>query len=193
MAYTTLADVKTYLGIESANTNDDALLSGMIERAQSMIDASLSRTFEAAADTTRTLDAIADVYGQMLYLNDDLCALTAVANGDGVTIPLTELVTEPRIHTPFYALRLKQSSAYYWTYTDTPEGAIAVTGRWAYSVTAPGPIVQAAIRLTAWLYKQKSNVADIAAPAVSPTGEIIIPAAMPLDIRQLLTPYRWIA
>jgi len=192
MAYIALADVKSYLKIESANTNDDAVISGLIARAQAMIDAITTRVFEAAADTTIYLDAEQDVDGANLYFGDDICAVTSIINGDGVTVDAGEYVLLGR-HAPYYAARLKAASTVAWTYTDSPENAIAVTGRWAYSITPPDDIVQAALRLVAWLYKQRDSVGDIAAPAVSPSGQIIIPAAMPQDVRYLLNPYRRLA
>jgi len=192
MAYIALADVKAYLKIESDKTNDDAVISGLITRAQAMIDTITTRHFEAAADTTVYLDAEQDVDGKYLYFGDDICAVTSIVNGDGVAVDPAEYVLLGR-HAPYYAAILKATCWTSWTYTDSPENAIAVTGRWAYSITPPDDIVQAALRLVAWLYKQRDSVGDIAAPAVSPSGQIIIPAAMPQDVRYLLNPYRRLA
>lgn len=52
--YTTLAKVKTYLGIKTSDTTRDAKLSAMIPRATAEIDGATGRNFQApgATDTT---------------------------------------------------------------------------------------------------------------------------------------------
>lgn len=188
MTYCTLAELKTYLG--ATDTTDDTLLTDCISRAQAMIDKATRRTFEASSDTTRYLDADTAVDGRKLWLGADLCALTSVVNGDGVTVPLVDLVKTPRNSTPWFELVIKGSSAYAWTYEDDPEGAIAVTGKWAYSTTAPADIEQACVRLAAWLYRQKDSSADLDRPTVSPDGATLMPAQVPADVMAILAPYK---
>ena len=66
MAYATVSQVKSYLGI-SAST-DDTLLGTFIAAAQKIIDAHTRRTFEASTATTRYFDAMSDVTGSTLWL-----------------------------------------------------------------------------------------------------------------------------
>jgi len=81
MAYTDAATLKTYLGVSGAG--DDTLLTALIARAQSAIDAYTSRTFEASADTTRKFTVGKDTDGRKLYLDEDLSSITAiVTNAD---------------------------------------------------------------------------------------------------------------
>lgn len=187
MAYCSLADLKTYLG--ATDTTDDALLTDCLSRAQAMVDTFTRRTFEASSDSTRYFDADRAVDGRKLWIGGDLCALTSVVNGDGVTIPLTDIVKTPRNATPWFELTLKASSDYAWDYNDDPEAAIAVTGKWAYSATAPADIEQATLRLAAWLYRQKDSSADLDRPAVSPDGATLMPAQVPADVQAILRPY----
>jgi hypothetical protein len=190
MAYATLAQLRTYLKLGASETGDDALLTDLLARAQAMIDHACARTFEQSGDTTRYFDARRDVDGAMLYLDTDLAQITSVTNGDGATIASNQYATEPRNTTPYYALAIKQNQNVAWTWSDTPENAIAIVGRWAYSVTAPADITHACIRLAAWLYRQKDSNADIDRPLVTGDGVMILPSAMPKDVLEILAPFK---
>ena len=177
MAYTDKTAVKAYLGI--VTTDDDALLDVLIPRAQAIIDAKTGRTFEAASDSVRYFSDC-DVSGATLYLDHDLCAITSIVNGDGE--PLTEYTTDPRNRKPWYALTLKDGA---WSTVND----IAITGKWAYMQQADASIQHIAIRLTAWLYKQKDNHTDMERTTV--VGNMtILPSRLPADIDELLHPYR---
>lgn len=190
MAYTTVSALKTYLGV--VGNTDDALLTALIARAQAIADAYCGRTFEAAQDSTRKLDAKLSVSPdkRTLYVERDLCAITSITNGDGVSVGAAEYVTEPRWETPFYGVTLKRESDIRWTWDDTPEDAITVVGRWAYSATAPADIVQATERLAAYLYRQKDNMNDLDR-AVAVSGNMtVLPQSLPRDVQLILAPYR---
>jgi len=189
MAYIDAATLKRYLGI--GVSTDDTLLGECITRAQAMIDAHTGRTFEAAAASTRYFDAEADlVDAYTLHLDYDLCSITTVTNGDGVVVAASEYVTKPRNVTPYYEIHIKASANKYWTYEDDPENAIAVNGKWAYSASAPADIVQAAVRLAAYLYRQKDNMGgDQDRPVIVGDGVTLLPARIPADVRDILSPY----
>lgn len=189
MAYTNLTDVKAYANVDGAG--DDAVIGDLIVQAQAIIDrACRGRTFEAAADTTRKFDAVRDVDGEMLYLDADLCQITSITNGDGVVVTSTQYTTEPRNRTPWYAIRLLASSGVAWTYEDDPENAIEITGRWAWSVAVPADIEFAAVRLTAYLYRQRdTSGGDNDRPMLSASGAVLLPSQLPKDVRDLLRPY----
>jgi hypothetical protein len=182
MAYATLLDLLTYLGIDESDA-DDALLDSLLARAQAAIDSHTRRTFEASADGVRYFDDRA-IGGRLLYLDADLCAITSVVNGDGATVAGTEYTTEPRNVRPWHALVLRPSSVYAW---DGLTGDIAVTGKWAYSTSAPADVAQACVRLAAWLYRQKDNAGnDLPMIAGNVT---ILPSRLPADVMELLNPY----
>jgi len=188
MAYTTLADVKSYLGIPTATTADDTLITALIGRAQAIIDRYCDRTFEASADTTRYFTVGVDTDGGTVYLDNDLAAITSVTNGDGTTVLATQYVT---LGTPFDAIKLLGSAGLFWTLTDDgdAENAIAIVGKWAYSTTAPADVVAACVRLSAYLYRQKDNAGDLDR-AVIAGNTTILPAEIPADIRLILRPLR---
>lgn len=189
MAYTSLANVKAYLGIATGTTADDALLTSLMASAQAIIDGHCDRTFEASADTTRYFDALCDTDDRTLYLDRDLCAITSITNGDGATVASTEYTTTPRNNTPWFAITLKRNSDVYWRYDDDAEDAIAVVGRWAYSLTAPADVAQATIRLTAYLHRQKDNAGDLDRPVLVSGSMTILPPQLPKDLVQILIPY----
>jgi hypothetical protein len=198
--YTDLATVRAELRI--TETTDDDLLARYITLAQRIIDAprplGTGRTFLAAADTTKYFDApwdLGDINdpdspGLLLDLrNRDLCAITSITNGDGVVIPSSAYVTEPRDTTPYYAIRLKRGGAYIWTWSgDNPEEAIAIVGRWAYSATPSADIQQLALRLVVWLYKARDD-AGFDHDIRTEDGLTILGAKMPRDIRLTIETY----
>lgn len=188
MPYCTNTNVKDYGNVTSSD--DDTLLTTLIARAQQIIDSRCDQTFEASADTTRYFDAILDVSEgkRILYLDAPLCQITSITNGDGLTVASSKYVTEPRNRTPWHEIRLKFNSDVVWTFDETPEDAISVVGRWAYSITPPADIVHACIRLTWWLYKQRDTANDLDRPQMSPSGVMIMPIRLPKDVEALLYP-----
>ena len=186
MAYASLDDLTTYLGIDDS-TADDGLLTRLLLRSQAAIDSYTRRTFEVAADSTRWHTA-GNVQGRTLFLDGDCCAITAIVNGDGATVAAAEYYTLPRDRTPFYAVELYGDSTVGWVDGGRSGGQIAVTGRWAYSTTAPADVTHACVRLAAWFYRQKDNAAADQAMIIGDTT--ILPARIPTDVQMLLAPYR---
>lgn len=195
MAYTTNTDLKIYLDIPSGTTTWDTLLTTLIARAQAVIDRYCGQSFEASADTTRYFSAASvenggSVDGRDLILDAPLCAITSVTNGDGTVVSSGNYVKLPINGDRWYALRLKTASGLTWTYDDDIESdLIAVTGKFAYSTTAPADIVQACTRLAAYLYNQRKNANDLDRAVV--VGDMtILPARIPADVLSLLESYR---
>jgi hypothetical protein len=188
MAYTNITTVKSYLG-DVQGSIDDTLITGFIAAAQLYIDGYCHQTFEAAADTTRTFDPCADVDGRTLYFDAPLIAITSVTNGDGVVVAPSAYVTEPRNMTPWYGLTLKSNSSVNWTYGGALENAIAIGGKWAYSLTADANIQQAAQRLAAYFYRQRDNGFDLDRIIQTQSG-VVMPLDLPRDIAKLLEPYK---
>lgn len=196
-AYPELADIKAYLRANTQQafpSGDDTLLTNLLTSAKGFIEGpeGAGRTFEVTSDTTRRFDAIRDVQElRRLWIDADLCAITSIVNGDGVTIPSNQYVTDPRNETPYYAITLKLNSDYVWTYNDAPENAIAITGRWGYSTTAPPDIAQACLRLVVWIYRQRaSSSGEIDRPLITGDGVTILPSAVPADVMAVLREYR---
>lgn len=182
--YCTLEDVKRYIDTDRAD--DDALLNELIARASRRIDTYCQRVF-VAQPATRVFDAIRQVDGRVLVLDDDLLTVTRITNGDGTEITGDQYVLLPANTTPKWAVKLKASSGVSWAYVDDPEGAIEVEGTWGYAHAQPDDIRHAAIRLTAWFYHQRQ--APFETSGMPELGLVTIPADIPADIKALLDPY----
>lgn len=185
MAYASTNDVKAYLKISVAT--DDTLIGGFATRAQSIIERITNKVYEASSDSTKRFDAVRDVCGRMLFFDNLwLASITTVTNGDGVVVSSADYVTEPRNTGPWYGLTMKTGADAVWTFDDDPEDAIVVVGKWAYALTPPDYIVQATIRLAAWLYRQKDTAADVDRPILTGDGVTIMPMRLPGDVMQLI-------
>lgn len=188
MSYTTVADVKTYLGI--AGTADDALLGALITSADAIIEDYTHRVFQVSAASTRYFDAEMDVDGDTLWLGNDLYTIGTVTNGDGNALGTADYVTTPRNSPPYYQIVMRSDSTAAWTYDDHPENAIAVTGLWSAGGTAAPPaIAHASKRLTAWLYAQKDNHADQDRAFIA-GNTTVLPVNIPADVKAILEPHR---
>ena len=185
MAYCTAAQVKTQRDIR--DDDNDTLIATLIPQAQQIIDAQCQRTFEAADDSTRYFDSRA-IRGQMLYLDDDLCSITSVTNGDLSQTTITDYVTRPRNDTPYYALKMKDTATEHWEAVNDYE--ITIVGKWAYSTTAPDDIVRACIRLVAWMLQQRMSGSEPDKITFSESGFPLLPGSIPRDVLAMLTPYR---
>lgn len=187
MAYATTPELKLYLSISTST--DDVLLSALITRAKGIIDTYCKRTFEAAADTTRYFHAVNDVDQNILYLDHDLYSITTLTNGDSTVISASDYVLLPANYKPAYSIALKWNASVAWTYSDSPENAISIVGKWAYSLTAPADIQHACIRLAAWLYRQKDTSGDVDNATIATGGVVLVPQGIPKDVHALLRGY----
>ena len=146
MAYISLAEAKSYLGIASADTSDDVLLTAHIAAAQSLINLYTGRVFEASALSERTYGA-ADVRGQVLHLDSDVLSISSVQDSAGAVL-LGQLTLEPRNTPPYRALRLKAGRSW----SPGPDDYIGVSGLWGYSATPPAAVVAVTKTIVHWLY-----------------------------------------
>ena len=195
MAYITAADLRSYMGATSSS--DDTQIGYAATRAQSMLETYTNRVFESSADTTRYFNALDITYGgnvdafqNTLMLDYDLCVLTSILNGDGNSIPTNQVVLLPSNFTPAYAIKIKSNTSYVWTYVGTPDVAIAITGRFAYSTTAPADIVAACLRLGSFIYRAREGTPDSDRAILSSDGVILQAPRIPTDVQQMLEPYR---
>ena len=192
MAYCTLAQLKEYLDV--GEIKDDKLLGDLIDRATALMDTYCKRAIIAAADSDRYFTVGRDTDGRYL-LFDDLCAaVTTVLNGDSASTEVTSAQFTPldKNKGPFYGIKLLGSSGKTWQYVTDPEDAIKVTGAWAwFDVDAtPADVVQTAVRLAGWLYRQRDSGADIDRPMLTDGGVTLLPSQLPSDVRRALDPYR---
>ena len=186
MIYASMTNLKDYLGISVATTEDDPLLTDLLTRAEGIIDAYTGRHFKA--ETATKYFTIDDIDGQNLYLwGYDLLSVTKLTNGDGVEIASGSYKLFPRNDDPKWIIRLNEDQA--WSFANG-DSEISVAGKWGYSVTAPADITHACIRLAAFLYRQKDTSADIDRPMVTGDGVTIMLSGLPADVQKLLDRYK---
>lgn len=180
--YATLSQLRQYLG--GTASADDVLLRACLDRATAEIDTHCRRRFDASGTATREYDD-GCVSGEYLWLDDDLLSVSTLTNGNGVEIAADGYWLEPRNISPASIIRLKSSEV--WSFNT--DGRIEVEGIWGYSTTPPGDIVQATLRLGAYIYRQRDaqvfeTTADVSA------GIMTIPMGVPKDVELILKPYR---
>ena len=186
MSYATREVVKQYLGIELDKTADDALLDGLISRAEKIIESYTGREFEDKT-ATKYFDAD-DIEGRLLYLwGYDLLTITTLTNGDGTEISSDNYRLEPRNESPKWQIRLDEDTT--WDFDDSDD-EVSIVGKWGYSANAPADIQHACIRLVSFLYRQKDTSADIDRPMITGDGVTIMPSALPQDVKSILDSYR---
>ena len=195
MAYITVSDLKTYLKISSSS--EDSLLSDLIDAAQKQIETLTGRLFEVSADTTRRFTPLGRDYdgslwldGQTLGLDFDLCQLTSITNGDGSNIPTNAVVLLPLNGVPYSAIRIKLNTQYIWTYTGTPDGSVAIVGRWGWSITPPADVKQCTRLIAERMYKERNGTENRVTDAISADGVFMPGFKQPDHIAKLLAPYR---
>ena len=188
MAYLTLIELKTYLGI--VEDDDDTLIQDAIDDAVSYIEAETDRDFEATSDTKYfESDAIDPHNSRLLHLDDDLMTLTTLTNGDSSATAITSADYDlmPRNSTPYHAIRLTQNGSSYWEFDTDYE--VSVLGTWGYSTTPPADIKRAVTVLASYFYHQKdSQVFDTT--AIPEAGVITIPAGIPATVTKVIGKYR---
>jgi hypothetical protein len=186
MAYCTNTEVKTLLG-GIDGSGDDTLLTTLITEAEVFIENHTHRLFEAET-LTKSYDAMRDVDGPTLWLDEDLLSITTLTNGDGDTLASTEYVLLPTNKTPYYAIKLLASSGVAWTFVNDPEEAISVAGSWGYAASVPIAIKYACKLLTAYYYRSRQADPD-ADRTVFANGVVIPPSRIPRMVEEILMPY----
>lgn len=157
MLYATLTDLRQYIGLDTAETSDDALLLRLLEQVSRNIESHCGRRFDArletrifdyplppssryrfgsytADDFVAMMSAAADTNAGRLRLDDDLLTATTITNGDGTEVSASYYVLEPANNTPAHAIRLKSGSGVRWLpgSDGSREQVISVAGVWGY-------------------------------------------------------------
>jgi len=203
--YTTTFAVRDYLHLTSRDS--DATLARLITRASAMIDTYCGRWFSPVIETRTYAPRGNHITGRLLLLDADLLSVSAITVAGGETLNPTRYILRPVSWPPFFGISLRQNSQLHWATLAGPDGRIAVSGTWGYALVVPDPIAAAAVRLTAWLYRQfDTAVEDPAAEQAarlpreaawdgqspvrhSPERSMADDAKLPGEIRQMLGPY----
>ncbi len=185
MAYATVAELKTYLGI--SGSGDDALLSDLLDRATAFIESYTGKSFTASTETRYFDYSYIDDDDRLLILDEWLLSAATVKDADGNTISSDDYVLLPRNGDRYHSIRLK--SAEVWGCTSDEDASVSVAGEWGWSSEPPDDIKHVCIRLAGYYYRQRdAQVFDVTAQP--DTGTITIPQGLPADVRRVLDRYR---
>jgi hypothetical protein len=125
--YATLADLRRYLGLTSAQTGDDDLLLMLLGAASRLIEGYAARQFYPARQTRAyTVDDPA-----LLLLHGDLLHVHSLTNGDGSAIATAAYHLEPAGEAVKSSILLDRTQAVF-THDGDPVDAIAIDGTWGY-------------------------------------------------------------
>lgn len=153
----TLFQLRAHMGLRPDETADDHRLLWALGAATRHCERYTGRKL-LPHHATHYLD-VDRHHPKELLLDDDLLELTGVTNGDGRSIPLSQLRRLPNARQPASALRLNNGSQF--VYRETPLAAVAVAGIWGWhddwarawrdtGVTVQeDPLTAAAVTLTA--------------------------------------------
>lgn len=194
--YPAVEDIKAWLRPntqQALGSGDDTILGNLIAAAIGYIEgpAGAGRVFRTPADSARHFDAIRDVSDnhRVLWLDDDLCQITSVTNGDGTTVSASDYTTNPGNELPWYSLKIKLASSVVWTYDESPEDAITIVGRWGYSILPPPDVAQACMDLVVYEYRRRAQSGSDERP-IHTNGMVIQPSSIPRLIRTVVEGYR---
>ena len=186
MAYTTLALVKSSLGIPSSVSSEDTPINAAISAAQALIDNYTGRTFEVSATSTRTflprtasildVDDIATATGLVVKIDSD-------QNGSyEETLTVTTDFVLDGNDSPYRTLINVNNG---WPLSIYGRATVEVTAKFAYSEAAPDNIKQAALLMACRLYQRKASPLGFQAGSIPEFGAVRISRNDP-DVAALL-------
>ena len=187
--YLTLSQAKREMApFAKTDTPDDDVIGALIEEASRFIDRESGRTFYARTET-RYYDV---PEGRELEVDDDLLTITTLTNGDGATIASTEYNFVPRNVTPYYAIKLKQASNYYWTYDSdgNDEDVISVAGTWGFAANTPADVERACKQIITSWYKRRHGEDVGAITTITAAGVTVSPEDVPGSAWRIIKNYR---
>ena len=151
--YCTLAQFKPYANISSTNATDDGAIELIIEDASRFIDNETGRTFYARTETKYY--SVPEEASRELRVDDDLLTITTLTNGDGDTIASDYYNLIPKNSDPKYAILLKESGDYWWTFDSdgNAEYVITIAGTWGFAAAAPHNVRSACMQIALSMYQ----------------------------------------
>lgn len=146
--YATLAEFQAWLTARgqtiSTDSNDDAVMNGVLQRVSRWIDNKCVRNFYPRYET-RKFDVPRDAQvsswpavfetARMLNMDDDLQELITLTNGDATTIPSSGYALLPVNESPKTCIQLiNAATPYYWVMDQYGNaiGVLSVQGVWGY-------------------------------------------------------------
>lgn len=125
----TLDQLRQHRSMPTDITTDDALLTRFIKDASAAIISELGGRIPHPYAATRVMDWH---NATRLGLDEDLCEITSITNGDGTTLASDNYILSPRNEYPKWEVQIKDNASAYFNYSTNRMGAISVAGIWGY-------------------------------------------------------------
>jgi len=179
MAYVTLANYKTWVGI--TGSGDDTLLTDLITKAAAIIELLTNEVFEIAEASDQTFTRIKGAVEHSRFENKKLYFYGwLAAEAESITDDPTVLYL-PEDGPPYFGCYLTDGA---WAYP-----TVTINGKWGYSETPPEPIKWCTYKITKWLYDSKDpSMGDNV--VITPDGQVLLPDSFPGDVMAVLSKYR---
>lgn len=129
-SYATLQNFLDFRTTTDTDATDDGIIEKLLEGTSRYIDNYCGRTFYPRVEAL-----LFDVPEEnLIYLNDDLCAVIALLNGDSTTIASSDYTLLSANLYPKWGLKLKDNSGLSWESDgdSSSEQVISLTGFYAY-------------------------------------------------------------
>lgn len=185
--YTTRQEVLDLLRAETTDALDDSVVDALITQASRWIDKHTGRRFYSSTETHYF-----DVpNGRELLLDDDLISVTTLTNGDTTVLTTADYFLLPYNVTPYYAVKLKESSSYFWEWDSNAnsEKVITIAGAWGYSATCPAEIELACQLIVVNVYRNRFGTNQTGVATITGAGVVITPNDIPAAVLALLRAY----
>jgi hypothetical protein len=138
----TLQDLRQHLGLDASDTADDKRLLAALKAASDTIEQNTGRNFSPYIATLEHIP----ISRLEILLRDDVLEIESVIDGDGTSIPLTDISREGAV------LRLKNDRSFA---AMSSNARVQISGMWGYH---PQP-------MSMWLDSTDAPVVDISATA----------------------------
>jgi hypothetical protein len=192
--YTSLADIKTLLAIDSVDVPDDTVIERMVESASRFFDgATWRRFYTTAADETRYFKAL---NGERCY-TDDIVSITSVAidqDGDRTyetTLATTDYDTKPDntslTSEPITWLEMSPNGNYSFT---TQSKGVKIVGKFGFAAAAPADVKMTIEEIVINTYKKRFGVNTTGAATITGAGVVITPKDIPDTAMRCIDKYK---
>jgi hypothetical protein len=119
----------------TTNANDDAYIDALCEAVSRFADNYTGRHFFPNIQARLyNIPSFQDFERDTIYLDDDLLAITTLLNGDGTTIAGSEYILKSANITPYWAVKLRDTSSVSWQPSTAGSGeqVLSVAGTWGF-------------------------------------------------------------
>ena len=165
MPYSSVATIKSYLGIPSGSTSEETAITAALNAADQEINNICGRTFAVpGATSVKTYVPTSDKYA----IVDDIAQLSGLvvkldSSDDGtydVTLAGSSYIMDGN-SAPYTVLRRVDGNSFYRFHSNRP--TIQVTAYHGFGMSVPYPIEQASTILAARLYQRRSSPLGVTA------------------------------